>query len=92
MFNILQVSDKELSYNINENIKIISLTNLTSSTGVPKPIMFKVKTNKVDLVDAKPSCGYISSKANANTVKISIRIPKKEPFTAKVQILYCIYG
>jgi hypothetical protein len=53
--------------------------------------MFKVKTNKVDLVDAKPSCGYISGNKNANTVKVSIRIPKKESFTAKVQILYVIF-
>jgi len=39
--------------------------------------MFKVKTNKVDLVDAKPSCGYISSNKNSNSIKVRIRVSKK---------------
>jgi len=35
--------------------------------------MFKIKTNKIDCVDAKPSCGYISGKQGENEINVAIR-------------------
>ena len=35
--------------------------------------MFKIKTNKTDYVDAKPSCGYISGHLGDNQIIVSIR-------------------
>jgi len=51
--------------------------------------MFKIKTNKIDCVDAKPSCGYISGKPGQNEITISIRsLTSNKPYTARLQILY----
>ncbi len=51
--------------------------------------MYKIKTNKIDYVDAKPSCGYISGKQGQNEISVVIRsLNNKKSYTAKLQILY----
>lgn len=51
--------------------------------------MFKIKTNKIDCVDAKPSCGYISGKPGHNQISVAIRsLNNSKDYSAKLQILY----
>jgi hypothetical protein len=67
----------------------VKLTNTTVKNGQTRPIMFKIKTNKIDLVDAKPSCGYISGKPGHNEISVTIRwLNNTNDNSAKLQILY----
>ncbi len=51
--------------------------------------MYKIKTNKIEYVDAKPSCGYISGKNGHNEISVAIRsLNNKKEYTAKLQVLY----
>lgn len=55
--------------------------------------MFKIKTNKIELVDAKPSCGYISGKQGHNDINVAIRwLNNTNDHSAKLQILFVENG
>jgi hypothetical protein len=50
--------------------------------------MYKIKTNKIECVDAKPSCGYISSRKGQNEISIVVRSLSTKEYSAKLQVLY----
>lgn len=74
--SILNISNNNIIFESKEVIKNINLTNTSQMLDQRKPIMFKIKTNKIQHVDAKPSCGYISAKEGHNQIVINIRALK----------------
>jgi hypothetical protein len=78
-----------MTFDHQEKVKYVKLTNTTMKDGQPRPIMFKIKTNKIELVDAKPSCGYISGKLGHNEINVAIRwLNNTNDHSAKLQILF----
>lgn len=78
-----------MTFDHQEKVKYVKLTNTTIKNGQPRPIMFKIKTNKIELVDAKPSCGYISGKPGHNEINVAIRwLNNTNDNSAKLQILF----
>lgn len=72
--SILQISETELNFEGNQIVKSFKLTNIPQTQQASQPVMFKIKTNKTDYVDAKPSCGYISGNLGDNQITVSIRV------------------
>jgi hypothetical protein len=64
--SLLTLSTNQITFEPSDTFKNVQMINVGGNEQNRRPIMYKIKTNKIDYVDAKPSCGYISGLKGQN--------------------------